>query len=113
MPSRVSTVRHCSAQVLEQMHMRAPSACSFASIVRTPGFSSTVPSALKKEKRSVTFFLGQCLGEKKEPTAAEVKNAAWVPVNQALNRINFEPDREVLKKALTFIEEKPTVSDPI
>ena len=34
--------RHCSAQVLEQMHMRAPSACSFASIVRTPGFSSTV-----------------------------------------------------------------------
>ena len=42
MPSRVSTVRHCSAQVLEQMHMRAPSACSFASIVRTPGFSSTV-----------------------------------------------------------------------
>ena len=78
-----------------------------------PGFSSTVPSALKKEKRSVTFFLGQCLGEKKEPTAAEVKNAAWVPVNQALNRINFEPDREIIKKALTFIEEKPTVSDPI
>ena len=82
-------------------------------IALIPGFSSSVPSALKKENRSVTFFLGRCIGEKKEPIAAEVKNAAWVPVKQALKRINFEPDLEVLKKALMFIEEKPTVSDPI
>ena len=42
MPNRVSTVRHWSDQVLEHRHSRAPSACSFASRVRTPGFRSTV-----------------------------------------------------------------------
>ena len=63
-------------------------------------FREVVPSAKPGDTRTVTFFLGKSLDGMKPPVADEVEYADWVSADEALNRIKYPPDREVLVKAL-------------
>lgn len=63
-------------------------------------FTEVVPSAKPGDTRTVTFFLGKSLDGMKEPVADEVEYAAWVPIDEAMGKIQYLPDREVLVKAL-------------
>lgn len=74
------------------------------------GFAEVVPSAKPGDSRTVTFFLGRSLDGLKAPVADEVEYAAWVPVQEALERIKHIPDREVLVKALEAAKPKVLVS---
>lgn len=67
------------------------------------GFREVVPSAKPGDTRTVTFFLGRSLDGKKTPVPDEVAYAHWVPLEQAVERIRYLPDREVLVKALEYI----------
>lgn len=64
------------------------------------GFEAVVPSAKPGDTRTVTFFRGRSKEGLKEPVPEEVEYAAWVPVEQALEMIQYPPDREVLLKAI-------------
>lgn len=63
-------------------------------------FRQVVPSAKPGDTRTVTFFLGCSLEGMKRPTPDEVEYAAWVPLEEAREMIQYAPDREVLEKAI-------------
>lgn len=65
-----------------------------------PGFRQVVASAKPGDTRMVTFFLGKSKEGKKTPIPDEVAYAQWVPVEQVLEMIHYQPDLEVLKGAL-------------
>lgn len=65
-------------------------------------FRVVVPSAKPGDIRTVTFFLGHSLDGCKEPIPDEVEYAAWFPAEEALEKIRYLPDREVLEQALHF-----------
>ena len=50
-------------------------------------FSRTVESPRSRDRRTVTFYLGTSLEGLKEPRAAEVKEALWLPFDEALSAI--------------------------
>ncbi len=68
-------------------------------------FSKTVDSALPKDNRTVTFFLGHCPKGTPDPIAQseEVEKAAWLPVDEALRGIAYAPDRRVLVETLAYL----------
>lgn len=73
-------------------------------------FAQVVPSAKPGDTRTVTFFLGKSLDGMMQPVAAEVEYAAWIPVAEAMEKIRYTPDREVLVKALEAMKPKVLVS---
>ena len=73
-------------------------------------FEAVVPSAKPGDTRTVTFFLGRSLDGMKVPDPDEVEYAAWIPVEKALEMIQYAPDREVLVKALAARKGKAIVS---
>ena len=73
-------------------------------------FAAVVPSAKPGDTRTVTFFLGKSLDGMKPPVADEVEYAAWIPIDEAMGKIRYAPDREVLVKALKAMEPKALVS---
>lgn len=73
-------------------------------------FTEVVPSAKPGDTRTVTFYMGCSLEDMKAPVADEVEYAAWVPVEEALERIKYIPDRDVLVKALKAPRPKVLVS---
>lgn len=77
-PRRVSTVLHWSLQVLEQMHIRAPSALRRASSSRTPGLSSTVSYSSAK---AGLIGLGKALAKEEGPSGITVNVIAPGVIN--------------------------------
>ena len=73
-------------------------------------FRAVVPSAKPGDTRTVAFFLGKSLEGMKEPIPDEVEYAEWVPVEKALELVRYEPDREVLRKAMDYCSGKILVS---
>ena len=73
-------------------------------------FKAVVPSAKPGDTRTVTFFLGKSLDGMKPPVADEVEYAAWIPVAEAMEMIQYLPDREVLVQALEALTPKILVS---
>ena len=69
-------------------------------------FSRTVESPLSHDRRTVTFYLGASLEGLKEPRAAEVKEALWLPIDEALSAIRYQPDRDILLQAAAYAEGK-------
>lgn len=63
-------------------------------------FARVVPSAKPGDTRTVTFYRGKSLAGMKEPVLDEVEYAAWVTVEQALEMIQYAPDRMVLEEVL-------------
>lgn len=61
-----------------------------------------VPSATPGDKRSVTFYLARSLEGRKEPVPHEVREALWVPLDQAADRVKFGPDRTMWRAALIY-----------
>lgn len=68
-------------------------------------FSRTVRSALPGDDRTVTFFLGKSPDGPVTPVPQEeeVGEARWMPVEDALGKIFFEPDRRALSDALNYM----------
>lgn len=66
------------------------------------GFSQTVDSPRQRDRRTVTFYLGISREGLKTPKAAEVQEAVWLPLEQALSSIKYEPDREILRQAVMY-----------
>ena len=66
------------------------------------GFSGVVPSILKGDDRTVTFFAGRSLDGRKIPIPMEVPGAQWVKAEEAANLIRFETDRQVYLDALAY-----------
>lgn len=64
------------------------------------GFTEVVPSAKPGDTRTVTFYRGRSLVGMQEPVLDEVEYADWIPVEQALDMIQYAPDRAVLEEAL-------------
>ena len=73
-------------------------------------FREVVPSAKPGDTRTVTFFLGKSIDGMKPPVADEVEYAAWIPAQEAMEKIRYAPDREVLVKALDAAKPKVLVS---
>ena len=69
-------------------------------------FSRTVESPLSRDRRTVTFYLGTSLEGLKEPRAAEVKEALWLPFDEALAAIRYQPDRDILLQAAAYLKAK-------
>ena len=69
-------------------------------------FSRTVESPLSHDRRTVTFYLGTSLEGLKEPRAAEVKEALWLPIDEAFSAIRYQPDRDILLQAAAYAEDK-------
>ena len=69
-------------------------------------FSRTVESPRSRDRRTVTFYLGTSLGGLKEPRAAEVKEALWLPIDEALAAIRYQPDRDILLQAAANVKAK-------
>lgn len=65
-------------------------------------FSRTVDSPRPRDRRTVTFYLGASLEGLKAPRAAEVKEALWLPFDEALAAIRYPPDREILRQAAAY-----------
>lgn len=64
------------------------------------GFSRTVPSAGRGDRRNVTFFAGRYLSGDVRPQPGELVEAKWVSVDQAPALIGLEQDRAVFAAAL-------------
>ena len=43
---------------------------------------------------------------RKEPRAAEVKEALWLPFDEALSAIRYQPDRDILLQAAAYVKAK-------
>lgn len=69
-------------------------------------FSRTVESPRARDRRTVTFYLGKSLTGLQAPHVAEVKEALWLPLAQALDRIQYRPDRDILHQAVAYLAEK-------
>lgn len=65
-----------------------------------------IPVAVTKE---VHYFLMRYVAGEPKPQLAEVEGAEWVPVREALARLSYANEREMLNKALSRWE-KPTRS---
>lgn len=87
-------------ETLEQTAIREVWEETAIPIALDTGFTRVVPSAKPGDTRTVTFFRGKSLAGLKEPVLDEVEYAAWVPVEQALEMIQYAPDRAVLEEAL-------------
>ena len=66
------------------------------------GFRGVVPSILKGDDRTVTFFAGRSLDGRKIPIPMEVPGAQWVRAEEAADLIRFETDRQVYLDALAY-----------
>lgn len=69
-------------------------------------FSRTVESPRSRDRRTVTFYLGTSLEGLKEPRAAEVREALWLPFDEALAAIRYQPDRDILLQAAAYVKAK-------
>ena len=67
-------------------------------------FSRTVESPRSRDRRTVTFYLGTSLDGLKAPRATEVKEARWLPYDEALEAIRFQPDRDILHQAAEYVK---------
>lgn len=56
--------------------------------------------------KTVVFFLGDYLGGRLEPQLSEVREARWMPVEQAWNLLVFDRDLEIFKEALSRYREQ-------
>jgi 8-oxo-dGTP pyrophosphatase MutT (NUDIX family) len=54
----------------------------------------------------VYFFLMEYRGGRVEDHDHEVDEARWIPLGEAVERATYKSEKEVLKKALDFLEEK-------
>ncbi len=72
-----------------------------------PGFRESIsyspyPGCMKE----VVFFLAQAKDIRTRPQPSEVSELYWLEYEQALARLSFPGDREVLEKAMEFIKEQ-------
>ena len=110
MPRRVSTARHWLLHVLEQMHIRAPSARSRARVSRTPGFDGqygTVqllsPDEIESLNGQISFFSSdaphpEASARRPRKTDAPQKSSGAkpsAPVQTAHSKLNPEQQKAV------------------
>lgn len=62
------------------------------------------PSAKAQDRRTVWFFPARYIGGEISPQIEEVREAAWVNLSDAAERIAFAPDRKVFLKALEIMK---------
>jgi 8-oxo-dGTP pyrophosphatase MutT (NUDIX family) len=55
--------------------------------------------------KTVSFFLMQKLSQDQKPSDPEVEEIQWLPISQAVGRLSFESEREIVKKAQKMIEQ--------
>ena len=66
-----------------------------------------VPSAREDDRRTVWFYPARFLDGTLQPQHDEVSEAVWVKCSDAEEKITFEPDRAVFRKAWETIEALP------
>lgn len=64
---------------------------------------SPYPDCLK----DVVFFLALAEQGEAVPQPSEIRGLLWLPLEEALNTLTFESDREVLRKAADFLKNMP------
>ncbi|KAF0184184.1 MAG: AP4A hydrolase [Nitrospirae bacterium] len=55
-------------------------------------------------KKSVSYFLVECIGGAIEEFGPEVDDARWVDINEALAKVAYRSDSELINKAKDMIE---------
>ena len=66
-----------------------------------------VPSAKPDDRRTVWFYPARFLDGALQPQRDEVSEAVWVKCSDAAEKITFDPDRAVFRKAWETIEALP------
>ena len=57
-------------------------------------------------EKEVVFFLGEEVGGELSPQFSEVAAAYYMPIDEALTKVNYKSVQEVLKEALSDIKNK-------
>jgi 8-oxo-dGTP pyrophosphatase MutT (NUDIX family) len=69
-------------------------------------FAETVPSIYGPVPRKVTFFAGTAGRTETPLIPLEVEDAAWVPLEEAAERIRIPEDRDVLLRAIAYVSRR-------
>jgi 8-oxo-dGTP pyrophosphatase MutT (NUDIX family) len=69
-------------------------------------YTFTRPDGVPQDK-TVRYFLARAVGGNMDERDHEREFVAWVPAQQAADRLTFPQDRAVLREALTLLEQHP------
>lgn len=58
-----------------------------------------------KIHKTVHFYLMKCIGGKTDDHDHEVEEAGWFPLEEALKKLSYKSERDIMKKARDMIEE--------
>ncbi len=73
------------------------------------GFRREISYSLPRKentKKQVVYFLGKCVSERLTPQANEVKEAYFLPYEDAIKALTFEDTKKILKAAEAFLRSR-------
>ncbi len=73
------------------------------------GFMQEISYSLPRKentKKQVVYFLGRCVSGKLTPQANEVKEAFFLPFEDAIKALTFEDTKKILKAAEAFLRSR-------
>ena len=71
-----------------------------------PGFRKIITYSPKDVLKDVVFFIGKASDDNLTPQLTEVSEAKYVEINEGINLITHIDEKQVLKKAFDYYQEK-------
>ncbi len=76
-------------------------------LIGTQSFCEQYHLVKKKQAidKTVTYFVAQVRSQRVTCQATEIRNYAWLPFQEALAQITFEPSKQVLRQVWQYLRE--------